>query len=107
MNQGLSLFWILWLHSCEVAKMGITGTLSTRERPRNRRDYLRETEDMLSYEPFLGIADPPSEHIGQHSRIGQELRPRQSKNSPGTVSSHDGESSSDPMFAGPINNVTV
>ena len=25
-------------------------------------DYLRETEDMLSYEPFLGVADPPSEH---------------------------------------------
>ena len=24
-NQGLSLFWISWLHSCEVAKMGITG----------------------------------------------------------------------------------
>ena len=30
-----------------------------------------------------GIADPPSEHIGQHSQMGQQLRPRQSQNSPG------------------------
>ena len=25
-------------------------------------DYLRETEDILSYEPFLGVADPPTDH---------------------------------------------
>ena len=27
-------------------------------------DYLRETEDILSYEPFLGVADPPQEAGG-------------------------------------------
>ena len=27
-------------------------------------DYLRETEDILSYEPFLGVADPPQDVAG-------------------------------------------
>ena len=32
-------------------------------------DYLRETEDILSYEPFLGVADPPQEAGGSRGGV--------------------------------------
>ena len=32
-------------------------------------DYLRETEDILSYEPFLGVADPPQEAGGARGGV--------------------------------------
>jgi len=109
MNQVVSVvMFVLWLHCGGGAKMGITGTLGTKDWSRNRRDYLRETEDMLSYEPFLGVANPPSEHTAP-GHLGQQHQPGPSNYSPGGVqhSNEGGMSASDPMFAGPIKNVTV
>ena len=38
MQQGVSVaLCILWLHSGGVAKQGITGTVGTKDWPRNRR----------------------------------------------------------------------
>ena len=58
---------------------------------------------MLSYEPFLGVADPPSDHHQVSGRApaagpGQEI----AGSGGGAVTS-----GSEPMFAGPIQNVTV
>ena len=41
MRQGVSLLCILWLHSGGVAKQGITGTVGTKDWPRNRRGEQR------------------------------------------------------------------
>jgi len=99
------LLCILWLHSGGVAKQGITGTVGTKDWARNRRDYLRETEDILSYEPFLGVADPPTDHTitGRSQSGGHQYHAPEVEGGGGG----GGGSGTDPMFAGPIKNVTV
>ena len=69
-------------------------------------DYLRETEDILSYEPFLGVADPPTDHTitGRQSGGGSHQYHAPDVGGAGVGGAGSG---TDPMFAGPINNVTV
>ena len=75
-------------------------------------DYLRETEDILSYEPFLGVADPPGPGAAEHSVAGGRMQPGPAPSNYHAPASPDmagggGAGGTDPMFAGPINNVTV
>ena len=63
------LVWGLGLRCGGLARIGGTSRRGTE--PRFPQiflifvaDYLRETEDILSYEPFLGVADPPQEAGG-------------------------------------------
>ena len=61
-------------------------------------DYLRETEDILSYEPFLGVAGPPGE--ASHAPGPAQYHAPQPEQA--------GEAAAtEPMFSGPIPNVTV
>ena len=76
----------------------------------NVSDYLRETEDILSYEPFLGVADPPGPGAADHSVTGGRGQPGPAPSNyhaPSAPSDLGGAGGTDPMFAGPINNVTV
>ena len=68
-------------------------------------DYLRETDDILSYEPFLGVADPPSDHSLSGAGHGGRTPPSPGPAPGNGVNGHT--SGTDPMFAGPIQNVTV
>ena len=74
-------------------------------------DYLRETEDILSYEPFLGVADPPGPGAADHSVTGGRMQPGPAPSNYHAPAPSDlggaGAGGTDPMFAGPINNVTV
>ena len=72
--------------------------------PSSISDYLRETDDMLSYEPFLGVADPPSDHSGSG---GGRIPPSPGPMSPPGNGGMGHPTGTDPMFAGPIHNVTV
>ena len=67
-------------------------------------DYLRETDDILSYEPFLGVAEPPGEHAAPGR---QQPGPAPSNYHAPAPDMGGGAGGTDPMFAGPINNVTV
>jgi len=100
-GQGVGLLtWVLALQGSGVARQGITGTQGTKDWD-TRRDYLRETEDALHYEPFLGMGDPP---VDDKRRGGVTSRhtPRMDPGMNDVV-----RDSSQPMFAGPIENVTV
>eukprot|EP00090_Calanus_glacialis_P021781 TRINITY_DN33606_c0_g1_i1.p1 TRINITY_DN33606_c0_g1~~TRINITY_DN33606_c0_g1_i1.p1 ORF type:complete len:508 (-),score=75.59 TRINITY_DN33606_c0_g1_i1:774-2297(-) len=102
MVQGVALLiWLLTLQCGGVARQGITGTQGTHDWPNSRRDYLRETEDILSYEPFLGVADPPVENT-RGGGVTSRHTPRLDHGMNDVV-----RDSSEPMFAGPIENVTV
>ena len=72
-------------------------------------DYLRETEDILSYEPFLGVAEPPGPGAAEHSVTGGRTQPGPAPSNYHAPAPSDlgGAGGTDPMFAGPINNVTV
>ena len=59
---------------------------------------------MLSYEPFLGVADPPSDHHQVSGRAPAAAGPGQDSAGSGGGAVTSG---SEPMFAGPIQNVTV
>jgi len=86
--------WGLGLRCGGLARIGGT----------SRRDYLRETEDILSYEPFLGVADPPQEAGGARGGVTSRLPRVEPGIQQGVVG---GGGSSEPMFGGPIENVTV
>ena len=64
-------------------------------------DYLRETEDILSYEPFLGVAGPP----GEEGVSGPAPGPAQYHAPPPEQAGE--AAATEPMFSGPIPNVTV
>ena len=59
---------------------------------------------MLSYEPFLGVADPPSDHHQVSGRAPAAAGPGQDSAGSGGGAVTTG---TEPMFAGPIQNVTV